>query len=51
LFWAPTLMTDSKGQADTVFFTSDVKGKFDISLEGISPDGKFGAGTSSFDVE
>lgn len=51
LFWAPTIMTDSKGQADTTFFTSDVKGKFDISLEGISPDGKFGAGTSSFDVE
>jgi TonB-dependent SusC/RagA subfamily outer membrane receptor len=51
LFWAPTIMTDSKGQADTVFFTSDVKGKFDISLEGVSPNGKFGAGTSSFDVE
>jgi len=51
LFWAPTIMTNSMGQADTIFFTSDVTGKFDISLEGVSPEGKFGAGTSSFEVE
>jgi TonB-dependent SusC/RagA subfamily outer membrane receptor len=51
LFWAPSIMANSNGQADTIFFTSDVKGKFDISLEGVTPEGKFGAGASSFNVE
>jgi uncharacterized protein YfaS (alpha-2-macroglobulin family) len=51
LFWAPSILTDANGQADTIFYTSDTKGSFDISLEGVSPEGKIGAGTASFIVE
>jgi len=51
LFWAPSILTDSNGQADTTFFTSDTKGKFDISIEGITPDGQFGSGSASFEIK
>jgi len=51
LFWAPSILTDSRGQADTVFYSSDLKGSFDITVEGITPEGKFGTGTASFQVD
>jgi len=50
LFWAPTILTDSLGHAETVFFSSDRKGTFNIILEGIGPNGHTGEGDSSFKV-
>jgi TonB-dependent SusC/RagA subfamily outer membrane receptor len=51
LFWVPSILTNASGQADTSFFTSDTRGKFDISIEGITPDGKFGSGSAVFEVK
>jgi len=51
LFWAPSIITDSNGQAEAVFYSSDKRGIFDITLEGVSPEGKIGKGTTSFEVE
>lgn len=51
LFWAPTIITDSLGHAETVFYSSDRKGLFTVHLEGVGPDGNTGAGSSSFIVE
>ncbi len=51
LFWAPSIITDSLGHAETVFYSSDRKGVFDVRLQGVGPDGHAGAGNSSFIVE
>jgi TonB-dependent SusC/RagA subfamily outer membrane receptor len=51
LFWAPSILTDSIGQAEAVFYSSDIKGIFDVTLEGVSPEGKIGKGTASFKIE
>ena len=51
LFWAPSILTDSIGQAEVVFYSSDIKGSFDVTLEGVSPEGKIGKSTTSFKVE
>lgn len=51
LFWVPTIITDSLGHAEAVFYSSDRKGVFNVSLEGVGPDGNTGSGSSSFIVE
>ncbi|KPK86071.1 MAG: hypothetical protein AMS27_05890 [Bacteroides sp. SM23_62_1] len=50
LFWTPTIVTDSLGYAEAVFFSSDRTGVFNISLEGVDPKGNIGAGHSSFTI-
>jgi TonB-dependent SusC/RagA subfamily outer membrane receptor len=50
LFWAPTILTDSLGHAETVFYSSDRTGTFEVSLEGIGPTGHTGESQSSFKV-
>jgi hypothetical protein len=51
LHWAPTIITDKDGRAHFEFYTSDVSGKFNIVIQGISNDGKPGFSTSSFEVK
>ena len=50
LFWAPTILTDSLGYAETVFYSSDIKGTFDIRLEGVGLNSHAGEAKSSFNV-
>jgi hypothetical protein len=50
LFWSPELKTDLKGNLQTSFYTSDVKGKYAIVIEGLSIDGRLGEQTIYFDV-
>jgi hypothetical protein len=50
LLWSPELKTDSKGKLQTTFYTSDVKGKYAIVIEGLSNDGRPGEQTIYFDV-
>jgi TonB-dependent SusC/RagA subfamily outer membrane receptor len=51
ILWIPTIITDSKGDATATFYTSDVKGKYIIKLEGISADGIPGTATTEFEVK
>jgi TonB-dependent SusC/RagA subfamily outer membrane receptor len=51
LYWAPTITLDSIGQAEIVFYSSDVKGTFDITIEGITPDGEIGETISTINIE
>lgn len=51
LFWAPSVLTDFDGLADTVFYSSDMQGTFDVILEGVTPEGKIGKGITSFTVK
>jgi len=40
LYWNPTLTTDANGCATVTFFNSQVCTEYDISIDGITPDGK-----------
>lgn len=50
IFWMPFVTTNSNGEASTTFFTSDVKGKYTIKIEGISNQGTPGTAESGFEV-
>jgi len=39
LYWNPLIVTNEQGEANISFYTSDEKGKFLITIEGISVDG------------
>lgn len=45
LYWAPNLITNDKGEAQTSFFSSDKKGTYTIWLEGTDMLGNFGVKT------
>jgi TonB-dependent SusC/RagA subfamily outer membrane receptor len=51
LFWAPSIILDSVGQAEAVFYSSDIKGTFDITIEGITFDGEIGESTATINIE
>jgi TonB-dependent SusC/RagA subfamily outer membrane receptor len=51
LFWAPSVTLDSTGQAEVVFYSSDVKGSFDISVQGITYNGEIGESISAIEIE
>jgi hypothetical protein len=40
LYWNPEVKTDENGEADISFYTSDEKGKFLITIEGVGENGK-----------
>jgi hypothetical protein len=48
LYWAPTLQTDASGKTQLSFYTSDLSGKYEVLIEGISG-GR--AGTKTFSIE
>jgi len=51
LFWAPEVITNSMGQAELIFYSSDTKGTFEVVIEGISDEGIAGEGHTSFEVQ
>ena len=44
LYWSPDIKTDTHGKTEISFYTSDKKGNFRVVLQGITADGKVGAG-------
>lgn len=51
LFWAPAIRTTSSGKGEIEFYTSDVRGKYAVSVQGISDDGLPGSRILTFDVK
>ena len=51
LFWEPALKTDSRGEAEVVFRTSDQPGLYEISVCGVSEDGEWIWAKEVFRVE
>ncbi len=51
LYWSPDIKTNSKGEKEISFYTSDLSGKFAVVLQGISKDGKTGTGVIQFVVK
>ena len=50
LYWAPEIRLAENGQTELSFFTSDLKGKFILEVQGISKEGKAGVQTVYFEV-
>jgi hypothetical protein len=50
LYWAPQVSTGADGKYRLSFFSSDVKGKFLVFIQGITPDGKPGKSIVQFEV-
>ena len=50
LFWSPNIQTNNSGKAEVNFYTSDMKGKYAIILQGISKQGEAGSAVITFDV-
>jgi len=48
LFWSPNINTDNSGIANVQFYTSDLKGKYAIVVQGITKDGVPGYGLTYF---
>lgn len=51
LYWNPDVRTDSKGEFQLEFFTSDVSGIFQVEVEGITNEGTVGSSTTFFRVK
>lgn len=51
LFWEPSVITDSEGNASCTFFNSDNKSTINIAVEGISESGIPVAGKATFEVK
>ncbi|MEO6550246.1 MAG: hypothetical protein ABIN94_19740, partial [Ferruginibacter sp.] len=51
LYWSPTILTDSKGKAQAIFYSADLPGRYAIIVQGITEDGSTGSGISWFDVK
>jgi hypothetical protein len=51
LYWIPTLHTNETGAVTTNFYSSDVKGKYAIVVNGLSADGRSGSTVSYFEVK
>ncbi|MBV9988589.1 MAG: hypothetical protein JO301_12990 [Chitinophagaceae bacterium] len=50
LYWSPGVRTDAKGAAKLSFYSSDLKGKYAVVVQGLSKDGVGGSGVSFFEV-
>jgi len=48
LYWSPNINTDNSGNANVQFYTSDLKGKYAIVVQGITKDGVPGYGLTYF---
>lgn len=51
LHWAPNVTTGKDGKATFEFYTSDQTGRYQMVIQGMTPDGKAGSKTLSFDVK
>src|SRR5450432_379189 len=50
LYWAPQIITDENGKAQVQFYTSDLKGRYAVVVQGISGNGLPGTTTIPFEV-
>jgi hypothetical protein len=50
LYWNPAVMTDSEGNAEVEFWTSDETGEYIVIAEGFTRDGRSCRSVSSFTV-
>ena len=51
LFWNPEISTDENGEANISFYTSDEKGKFLVTIEGVGENGETGYKQMVLEVE
>lgn len=51
LFWSPDVNTNTVGKGQVSFYTSDQRGKYVVSVQGISEEGDAGAQYFSFEVK
>ncbi len=51
LYWNPSVKVDAGKSTELPFFTSDLKGNFEVLVEGITSEGKFVSGKSYFEVK
>ncbi len=51
LYWAPEVKGDAEGKGEVSFFSSDVPGTYQVVVQGLSPEGKFGYTTLKFQVK
>ncbi len=51
LYWAPQIRTGADGRAQFHFFTSDLKGRFAVIVQGITNDGRPGKTVTQFEVK
>jgi hypothetical protein len=50
LYWAPKISTGKEGKSAVSFYTSDMKGKYAVIIQGLSPDGLPGKTVGFFEV-
>jgi hypothetical protein len=50
LYWSPDVQTDNSGQATVEFYTSDMKGKYVVVIQGMDEAGYAGSSYFTFDV-
>ena len=50
LYWAPQITTGSDGKSQLSFYSSDLKGKFAVVVQGITADGLPGKTVTQFEV-
>jgi hypothetical protein len=50
LHWSPQIITDREGKSRLSFYTSDLKGKFVVVVQGITANGTAGVTTHAFEV-
>ena len=51
IYWAPNIVTNTKGEANFSFFSADKKGKYTVWIEGSDMQGKFGMKTMKLDIK
>lgn len=51
LYWSPEIKTNPEGKAQCSFYTSDIRGKYVVIVNGISKDGYAGYASFMFEVE
>jgi hypothetical protein len=51
LYWNPEVKTDENGEANISFYTSDEKGKFLITIEGVGERGEISSKKIILEVE
>lgn len=51
LYWSPKVITGKTGKTQAAFYSSDLRGKYAIVVQGISADGEAGSTVSFFEVK
>src|SRR5690606_9469909 len=51
LFRSPEVKTGTDGKSSVSFYTSDLPGKYQVVIQGLSSEGDAGSGTAYFDVK